>query len=100
MVNHGLEIAYHAYKLSLNGKEAPVIDGLTGTQRFFLGFAQVWKGKMRDTIMARLVASNPHSPMEVRVNGVLPNMDIWYEAFDIPEDAELYLPTEERVRIW
>jgi predicted metalloendopeptidase len=96
----GLEIAYHAYKLSLDGKEAPVIDGLTGDQRFFLGFAQIWKGKMRDEILTNQLASDPHSPVEFRVNGVLPNMDEWYEAFDIRPESAMYLPPEERVRIW
>jgi predicted metalloendopeptidase len=96
----GLEIAYHAYKLSLGGKEAPVIDGLTGDQRFFLGFAQVWKGKMRDEILTNQLASDPHSPVMFRVNGVLPNMDEWYKAFNIGPESAMYLPPEERVRIW
>jgi endothelin-converting enzyme/putative endopeptidase len=96
----GLEIAYHAYKLSLGGKEAPVIDGLTGDQRFFLGFAQVWKGKMRDEILTNQLASDPHSPVMFRVNGVLPNMDEWYKAFNIAPESAMYLPPEERVRIW
>ncbi len=96
----GIEIAYHAYQLSLEGKEAPVIDGLTGEQRFFLGFAQIWKGKMRDAILANQLSSDPHSPVRFRVNGVLPNLDEWYEAFGVTEGNAMYLPPEERVRIW
>lgn len=96
----GLEITYHAYKLSLHGKEAPVIDGLTGDQRFFLGFAQVWKSKMRDELMTALVASNPHSPAEFRVNGPLPNIDAWYEAFNVQPGDDLYLAPDKRIRIW
>jgi predicted metalloendopeptidase len=96
----GLEISYHAYHLSLDGKEAPVIDGLTGDQRFFLGFAQIWRGKMRDQIMAVLLASDPHSPVEFRVNGTLRNVDAWYAAFDVTDDHAMYLPPEDRVHIW
>ena len=96
----GLEISYHAYKLSLGGKEAPVIDGLTGDQRFFLGFAQIWKSKMRDALMTMLVASNPHSPAEFRVNGPLPNIDAWYEAFNVTPADDMYLPPEQRIHIW
>ncbi|HMB68409.1 MAG TPA: M13-type metalloendopeptidase, partial [bacterium] len=96
----GLEIAHHAYRLSLKGKEAPVLDGLTGDQRFFLSYAQIWKGKMRDELMATLVASNPHSPVEFRVNGAVSNVDAWYAAFGVKEGDAMYLPSEERVRIW
>ena len=96
----GLQIAYHAYKLSLDGKEPPVLDGLAGDQRFFLGFAQIWRGKYRDELMAMLVASNPHSPVEFRVNGTLRNIDAWYDAFDVEPGDGMYLPPEERVRIW
>ena len=96
----GLEIAYTAYHLSLHGKEAPVIDGLTGDQRFFLGFAQIWKGKMRDQITAAMLASNPHSPVRYRVNGVVPNVDAWYDAFHVTPDDSLYVAPENRVHIW
>jgi putative endopeptidase len=96
----GLEIAYHAYKLSLGGKDAPVIDGLTGDQRFFLGFGQIWKSKMRDALMTTLVASNPHSPAEFRVNGPLPNIDAWYKAFHVTPADDMYLPPEKRIHIW
>ncbi len=96
----GIELAYHAYKLSLEGQPAPVIDGLTGDQRFFLGYAQIWRGKMRDEFLAMLVASNPHSPAEFRVNGAVRNVDAWYDAFDVGDKDAMFLPPEERVHIW
>jgi predicted metalloendopeptidase len=96
----GLEIAYHAYKLSLKGKEAPVIDGMTGDQRFFLGFAQIWKTKMREAMLANMVASNEHSPQEFRVNGPVPNMDAWYTAFNVQPGDSMYVAPEKRIRIW
>ena len=96
----GLSLAYRAYKLSLGGEEAPVIDGLTGDQRFFLSWAQVWQRKYREDALIKRLTSDPHSPSEFRVNGVVRNFDEWYEAFDVqPEDA-LYLAPEDRVRIW
>ena len=96
----GLSLAYRAYKLSLGGEEAPVIDGLTGDQRFFLSWAQVWQRKYREDALIQRLTSDPHSPSEFRVNGVVRNFDEWYEAFDVqPEDA-LYLASEDRVRIW
>jgi putative endopeptidase len=96
----GLSIAYRAYKMALNGEEAPVIDGLTGDQRFFLSWAQVWRGKYREDALVQQLTSDPHSPQEFRVNGVVRNFDEWYDAFEVqPEDA-LYLSPEERVRIW
>ena len=96
----GLSLAYRAYKLSLGGEEAPVIDGLTGDQRFFLSWAQVWQRKYREDALIQRLTSDPHSPSEFRVNGVVRNFDEWYEAFDVqPEDA-LYLAPEDRVRIW
>lgn len=96
----GLSIALEAYRISLEGEDAPVIDGLTGTQRLFFGWAQVWQGKYREEALVRRLKSDPHSPPEFRVNGVVRNMDAWYEAFDVSEDDELYLPPEERVSIW
>lgn len=96
----GLNMAYHAYKLSLNGEEAPVIDGYTGDQRFFMAWAQVWKRVVREEALKNQVATDPHSPAQYRVNGVVRNMDAWYEAFDITEGDDLYLAPEERVRIW
>ena len=78
----GLSIALLAYQLSLKGKEAPVIDGLTGEQRVFFGWAQVWRTKSRDAEAIRRLAIDPHSPPEFRCNGVIRNMDAFYEAFD------------------
>lgn len=96
----GLSIAYRAYKMALNGEEAPIIDGLTGDQRFFLSWAQVWRAKYREDAAIQQLTSDPHSPPQYRVNGVVRNFDEWYAAFEVqPEDA-LYLPPEERVRIW
>jgi predicted metalloendopeptidase len=96
----GLEIAYHAYQLSLKGKEAPVIEGLTGDQRFFLGFAQIWRTKMREAMLTSMVASNEHSPAEFRVTGSVPNMDAWYTAFNVQPGDSLYIPPEKRIHIW
>jgi predicted metalloendopeptidase len=96
----GLSMAYTAYKLSLDGKEAPVIDGLTGDQRFFLAWAQVWKSKYRDEAMINQVKVGPHSPPQYRINGPLRNLNEWYDAFDVQAGDALYLPPAERVRIW
>lgn len=96
----GLNMALHAYRLSLGGKQAPVLDGLTGEQRFFLSWAQVWRAKHRDESLRRLVLSDPHSPPYFRVNGAVRNMDEWYEAFDVQPTDKLYLPPDERVKIW
>jgi putative endopeptidase len=96
----GLTIAHKAYELSLAGKEAPVIDGLTGYQRLFFGWAQVWRGKNRPEEMRRRVATDPHSPNEFRCNQIVKNLDEFYAAFDVKPGDGLYLPEEERVRIW
>ena len=96
----GLSLAYRAYKMSLNGNEAPVIDGLTGDQRFFLSWAQVWQRKYRDDALIQMLTSDPHSPSEFRVNGVVRNFDEWYHAFNVKPGNELYLSPEDRVRIW
>ena len=96
----GLEVAYTAYKMSLNGQPAPVIDGLTGDQRFFLAFAQAWRGKQRDDAIKTQVASDPHSPRRYRIIGPLRNMDAWYDAFGIKPGSKFYIPPEQRVRIW
>ena len=96
----GLSIAYVAYKMSLDGKEAPVIDGWTGDQRFFLGWAQVWRAKARDAEAKRLLTIDPHSPPKFRANGAAVNVPAFYEAFDVNEGDRMYLPPEERVKIW
>ncbi|MCU1696738.1 MAG: Metallopeptidase [Mycobacterium sp.] len=96
----GLSIALLAYELSLGGKEAPVIDGLTGVQRVFYGWAQVWRTKSRDAEAIRRLAIDPHSPPEFRCNGVIRNIDAYYDAFEVSESDELYLDPQRRVRIW
>jgi putative endopeptidase len=96
----GLEIAHQAYLMSLYGKPAPVIDGLTGDQRFFLAFAQAWRGKQRDDAIKTQVASDPHSPRRFRVIGPLRNIDAWYDAFGITPGSKYYIPPEKRVRLW
>ena len=96
----GLNLAYRAYKLSLHGKEAPVIDGLSGDQRFFLAWAQVWRSQQREDNARQRLRTDSHSPEQFRVNGVVRQMDAWYEAFDVAPDDELYLAPEERVTIW
>jgi putative endopeptidase len=96
----GLTIAYKAYRRSLHGKEAPVIDGLTGDQRFFLGWGQAWRSKYRDAEVARRLATDPHSPAEFRCNGVLRNLPEFYAAFGVKEGDKLWLAPELRVRIW
>ncbi len=96
----GLSLAYRAYKLSLNGKEAPVIDGLTGDQRFFLAWAQVWRSQQREDAARQRLRTDPHSPEQYRTNGAVRQMDAWYEAFNVTADDALYLPPEERVHIW
>ena len=97
----GLSMAYTAYKLSLNGEEAPVLNGLTGDQRFFLAWAQVWRALYRDeALRQQIVGGSPHSPPYYRVNGVVRNMDAWYEAFGVEPGDEMYLPPEERIGIW
>jgi len=96
----GLSIAYRAYKMALGGKEAPIIDGLTGDQRFFLAWAQVWRAGIRDNALRQRLLTDPHSPAEFRVNGTLRNQDAWYTAFGVEPGDALYLPPEERVHIW
>jgi len=96
----GVTIAYKAYKASLNGKEAQVIDGLTGDQRFFMGFAQVWRGKMVEKSMRNRVATDSHSPAEFRALGSLSNMPEFYKAFNVKEGDAMYIAPEKRVKIW
>ena len=96
----GLSIALLAYQLSLNGQPAPVIDGLTGVQRVFFGWAQVWRTKSREAEAIRRLATDPHSPPEFRCNGVIRNLDAFYEAFEVALDDALFLEPQRRVRIW
>lgn len=98
--NSGLAIAYKAYLLSLNGKEAPMIDGISGEQRFFMGFNQVWCAKARDQEMVVRLKTDPHSPPEFRANGTVRNQPGFHSAFATKEGDKMYLPPEERVMIW
>ncbi|MBV9516032.1 MAG: peptidase M13, partial [Mycobacteriaceae bacterium] len=96
----GLSIALLAYQLSLHGEQSPVIDGLTGLQRVFFGWAQVWRTKSRDAEAIRRLAIDPHSPPEFRCNGVVRNIDAFYDAFGVGHEDALYLDPAQRVRIW
>jgi putative endopeptidase len=96
----GLEIAYKAYKLALKGEEAPVIDGLTGDQRFFLGYAQSWRGKNRPEETRRRIATDPHSPDEFRCNQIVRNLSQFHEAFGVTPSDAMWLDPAARVRIW
>ena len=95
----GLTIAYDAYKHSLNGKEAPVLDGTTGDQRFYLGWAQVWRRNYREANLRQRLITDPHSPSEQRA-WVVRNLDPWYSAFKVQAGQKLYLTPEQRVRMW
>jgi putative endopeptidase len=86
--------------MSLNGQEPPVIDGFTGDQRFFLAWGQVWRAAEREASARQRLLADPHSPPHARVNGAVRNQDAWYKAFNVTPDDALYLPPEERVRIW
>ena len=96
----GLSVALAAYEASLGGRPAPVIDGFTGTQRFFLSWAQVWRGKYREAFLRQVTTSDVHSPDMYRVNGVVRNIDAWYEAFGVRPGDPLWLDERQRVRIW
>jgi putative endopeptidase len=96
----GLTIAHDAYLISLHGASAPVIDGYSADQRFFFGWAQVWRTLDRDEALRNQVMTNPHSPGEYRVNGVVRNVDAWYSAFGVKPGDKLYLPPDQRVHIW
>lgn len=99
----GVQMAYSAYQRHLAAccdGEAEVLDGLTGDQRFFLAWAQVWRRLYREDNLRQRLVTDPHSPSQYRTNGVVRNLDAWYAAFEVTEDDALYLPPEERVRIW
>jgi len=99
----GLQMAYTAWRQyvdEVHGGEAPVIDGLTGDQRFFLAWAQVWRNLYTEDALRAQIVQGPHSPAQYRINGVVRNLDAWYDAFGVTEDDDLYLPPEQRVRIW
>jgi predicted metalloendopeptidase len=96
----GLQIAYEAYQRSLSGRPAPVIDGITGDQRFFLAFGQIWKRVWREQSLRNLVLSDTHAPPKYRVNGVVRNLDAWHAAFDVQPGDALYLAPSDRILIW
>jgi len=96
----GLAIGFKAYKLALKGAPAPVIDGLTGEQRFFLSWAQAWRGKVRAEELRRRIATDPHSPYEFRCNAIVANISDFYEAFEVTEGDKLWLEESQRVEIW
>jgi putative endopeptidase len=96
----GLAVALDAYRASLHGEPAPVLGGLSGDQRVLLGWAQAWRGKVTDDFVRKQVVSDPHSPRQFRVNGPTRNLDAWYEAFGVQRADRMYLPPDQRVRIW
>jgi len=93
-------VSNNAYHRSLHGTKPPVLDHLTADQRFFLSYAQVWRLKQRPEDLRSQVTSDPHSPPKFRVNGVVRNVDAWYRAFNVQPGEKLYLPEDQRVRIW
>ena len=96
----GLSIALKAYRMSLTDKDDRVMDGFSGTQRVFLGWAQAWRQKAREQALRMQVNTDPHSPSKFRVNGVVRNIPAFYEAFDVKPGDSLYLAPEKRVKIW
>jgi len=96
----GLTIAYKAYEISLNGKEPPIIDGYSGWQRFFMGWAQSWRGKYRPEEVRRRVATDPHSPDEFRCNQIVSNLTEFYDAFEVTQNDKHFMAEDQRVRIW
>jgi putative endopeptidase len=96
----GLTVAHRAYRLSLDGDQAPMIGGWSGDQRFFLGWAQIWRTLYRDDALRRQLVTGPHSPGRYRVLGVVRNIEAFHEAFDVSDEDGMWLPPEERVAIW
>lgn len=96
----GLQVAHDAYEMTLGGKAAPVIDGLTGQQRVFLGWAQVWRAKAREDALRQQVATDPHSPGRFRLYGPVRNIEAWYQAFGVKQGDKLYIAPDKRARIW
>jgi putative endopeptidase len=96
----GVAIAHAAYRLSLEGKEEKTLDGFDSDQRLFLGYAQVWRFKNREADMRRRLLQDPHSPPQLRINGAVRNIDAWYDAFGVMPGEKLFLPAEDRVRLW
>lgn len=98
--NAGAAVAYKAYEFALQGRPAPVIARLTGPQRFYMGFAQMWRAKTRDAQQIVYLKSDPHAPEQFRVNGTLSNQPGFYEAFDVRPGDKMYAAPEQRVSIW
>ncbi|MFN9604538.1 MAG: M13-type metalloendopeptidase, partial [Planctomycetota bacterium] len=96
----GLSVAYTAYLLSLEGMPGPMLEGFTGEQRFFIGWAQVWRRKYREEEMRRRIKTDPHSPSAYRCNGIVSNLDGFYKAFGIEPNEPMYIAPDQRVRIW
>jgi predicted metalloendopeptidase len=95
----GLSVAYDGYRLSLGGRTAPVRQGLTGDEQFFVSFAQSWREKLREPLLRQLILTDGHAPSQYRADAVR-NVDAWYEAFDVKPGQALYLPPGDRVRLW
>jgi predicted metalloendopeptidase len=96
----GLAIAYRAYQISLDGKPAPVIDGFTGEQRFFVGWAQLWRSKERDGFMRQTLLTGQHAPAQYRANGPLAHLDAFQQAFGVEPGDKLYRDPQKRVKVW
>lgn len=97
----GVEMAWSAYQRHIaEHGEPPVLDGFTGAQRFFMSWAQVWRAKYREDAMRQQLLTDPHSPPRYRINGIVRNIDAWYDAFEVDQDDQLFLPAEQRVSIW
>ena len=96
----GVTIGYKAYKLALNGKPAPILAGMSGDQRFFIGYTQIWRAKYNEEALRNRVATDPHSPAKFRSNGPLAHVDEFYQAFDVKEGDKMYIAPTERVKIW
>jgi putative endopeptidase len=96
----GLTLALDAYRASLQGKPAPVLDGYSGDQRVFLGWAQAWRGKVSDDYVRKQVVSDPHAPRQFRVMGPTRNIDAWYDAFKVQASEKMFVAPADRVRIW
>ncbi|HEX3731891.1 MAG TPA: M13-type metalloendopeptidase, partial [Mycobacteriales bacterium] len=96
----GLTMALRAYHRSLHGRSAPKLAGYSGDQRFFLGWAQIWRIKMRDEALRSQLLTDPHSPGKYRANGVASNLSEFYDAFGVKQGDKLFRPADQRVRIW
>jgi len=96
----GLTLALDAYRASLKGQTAPVLDGFTGEQRVLLGWAQAWRGKVTDDYVKKQVVSDPHSPRQFRVIGSSRNIDAWYDSFKVESNDKMFVPPDQRARIW